>query len=527
MPLALLTRAAHAISAAEGPGDALAAALAAIRTLSGATGAAILRADNGQLVPAAADGLDLPQRPMDELSLLSAAPGSALTSYPLVHAGSVEGILVVDGLDTSASAHAALPALLDLAAGALHNSRLLAQAQQDAQDLKAALSEVRRVQDQVIQQERLRALGEMASGIAHDFNNALAPVVGFSELLLAVPANLKDPVKARHYLEMINAGAQDAAAVVGRLREFYRQRDDSDVPEAVDVAATAQQVIQFTEPRWRDQAQAESRTVRVDTAFQPVPPAAARPSELRELLTNLVFNAVDALPDGGTITLSCHLDAPDGVPPRVALSVRDTGTGMPEDVRLRCLEPFFTTKGQAGTGLGLSMVFGTVRRWGGDMTIHSAPGEGTTVTLFLPAFDASLATAPRSSVAAPPSRALNVLVVDDEPAVREVTTACLVTDGHTVTPAAGGRAALIALRDSHFDLVVTDRAMPEMSGDQLAAMVKQIAPALPVIMLTGFGELMRARGESPPGVDVLVAKPVTLATLRTAMRQALPAPAHL
>jgi PAS domain S-box-containing protein len=377
-----------------------------------------------------------------------------------------------------------------------------------------------RARQQLIQQERLRALGEMASGIAHDFNNSLTPVLGYSEILLASPEILQDRAKAHRYLTLINTSAQDAAAVVGRLREFYRRRDADEVHQAVDVAAVVEHVIELTQPRWRDQAQAHSRTIHVETALEPVPAAAAQPFALREALTNLVFNAIDALPHGGTITLGCRLDAPRGPGPvteaRVAITVRDTGIGMPDDVRSRCLEPFFTTKGVAGSGLGLSMVFGTAQRWGGNLTVASAPGQGTTITLFLPVFQLASAAAAAPTVAAP-GRALHVLVVDDEPGVLAVTTACLQVDGHTVTTADGGRAALAELRDGHFDLVITDRAMPDMSGEQLAQAIKAVAPRVPVIMLTGFGNLMRASNEQPAGVDALAAKPITLAALRQAL----------
>lgn len=241
----------------------------------------------------------------------------------------------------------------------------------------------------MVQQERLRALGEMASGIAHDFNNALAKIQGFSELLLAQPALMEDPSSAREYLELINTSSKDAAAVVRRLREFYRYRDAGEPFCPVDVTDLVAQVISLTQFRWRDQAMANGVSITIETDLQPVPLVAGHESDLREALTNLLFNAVDAMPRGGAITVSTR--GRDGT---VSIDVRDTDTGMTEEVRRRCLEPFFTTKGEHGTGLGLAMVYGIIQRHGGSVALESAPGVGTQVMLSLPAASMSGAIDP-------------------------------------------------------------------------------------------------------------------------------------
>jgi PAS domain S-box-containing protein len=384
--------------------------------------------------------------------------------------------------------------------------------------LRAALADLEVAQQQIVQQERLRALGTMASGIAHDFNNALAPVLGYSELLLHVPGSLDDKEKLRTYLHLIHTGAQDAVSVVRRLREFYRQRDDDEVLAPVDLHAVVEEAISLTQPRWKNQAQGSGRTIRVQTALQPVPLVLGNAAELREALTNLIFNAVDALPSGGDIFIATRES--DG---QVTLEVRDTGTGMTEQVRARCLEPFFTTKGEGGTGLGLSMVHGIVRRHNGSIEIESAIGKGTTCRIRLPVAAAQEQAAP-AVVSAAPVRGLRVLLVDDEPQVRQVTCEYLASDGHTVVAAVDGYEAVEAFRAGRFDLVITDRAMPRMNGDQVAAAVKQLAPETPVILLTGFGDLLAAAGEKPAGVDAVVSKPVTLAGLRQLMsRLARPA----
>ncbi len=377
---------------------------------------------------------------------------------------------------------------------------------------QAARAELLRAQSQLVQQERLRALGEMASGIAHDFNNALAPIMGYSELLLM---RLDDwgegTTEARQFLELINQGAQDAADVVCRLREFYRQRGPDEHFEPIALDTLVAQIVDLTQPRWKDQAQASGRQIRMETSLAPVPRIAGNAAELREVLTNLVFNAVDALPAGGTITIATRVDGD-----QVLLSVSDTGIGMSDEARQRCLEPFFTTKGEWGTGMGLAMVYGTVQRHGATLAVESAPGRGTTITIRFP----TGSLLPAQDAAAPdaaPARALRVLVVDDDPRVREVAGAYLANDGHVVEKAADGAQALARFQETPFDLVLTDRAMPAMTGDELVQAIKAVSPTTPTIMMTGFGDVMAATGTCPPGVDRLLRKPATLAELRRAV----------
>lgn len=388
--------------------------------------------------------------------------------------------------------------------------------------LQEALSELQRAQSALLQQERLGALGQVASGIAHDLNNALAPVVGFSELLLEHPQGLHDPAKVEQYLTLIHAGAEDAASVVGRMREFYRPREEDEPFTAVDVNHLATQTVRLSEPKWRDQAQAAGKTIVVQTDLQPVPPVLGHEAEIREALTNVLFNAVDATKQGGITVRTRSISG------NVVLEVIDTGVGMPEAVRQRCLEPFFTTKGAQGSGLGLAMVFGTMRRHEGTLEIDSTVGRGTTVRLVFPTAkeqeDGALARrgTKHSTLASRAGSPLQVLLVDDEPIVRQVTAAYLMAEGHTVTEAASGREALEYFRPGRFDLVVTDRAMPGMPGEQLAASIRDIAPTTRIVLLTGFGDLMRAAEETPHGVDLVLGKPMTLAKLRKVLDQLFP-----
>ncbi|MBI4505632.1 MAG: response regulator [Chloroflexi bacterium] len=387
--------------------------------------------------------------------------------------------------------------------------------------LEEALSELQAMHPRLVQQERLRALGEMASGIAHDFNNALSPIVGFTELLLKRPADLADREKAIGYLELISTAAQDAAGIVSRLREFSRPREEGEALLPVQVSSLVEQTIALTQPRWRNQASASGITIDIRTEHGDTPPIAGNESELREMLTNLIFNAVDAMPHGGTITLRTRREAA-----RVLLEVQDTGTGMSEEVRRRCLEPFFSTKGEGGSGLGLAQVYGIVERHAGSIDIASALGQGTTFSVRLPAWAASHteATGSPTPVGGGGGRPLRVLVVDDEPLVRRVVAEYLTSDEHVVETAASGADGLEKLRAGRFDLVITDRSMPEMSGDEVAAAVKALAPHTPVMLLTGFGEVISAAGEKAGAVDDVVGKPVTLSTLREALARVVPRP---
>ena len=409
-----------------------------------------------------------------------------------------------------------------IVAGSVENLTRRKQAEEDLREtnreLEKALAQLKATQQQVIQQERLSAIGQMASGIAHDFNNTLMPILGFSELLLESPKLLDNRAETRRCLEMLRTSAKDAASVVSRLREFYRPVETNEEFPVVDLAKIVQQAVLLTEPKWRRQTQATGLTVDVVAEAKASPFVAGQESALREVLTNLIFNAVDAMPQGGRILLETSIEGENAI-----VRVRDNGTGMTEGVRQRCLEPFFSTKGERGTGLGLSMVYGIIERHRGKLEIESAPGQGTTFTIRLPTAETSVAQGPESPAQVGSKASLNVLVVDDEPRVLEVVSAYLRCDGHSVSTAASGREGLEKFRQHPFDLVVLDRVMPEMSGDQTARFIKQVNECTPVIMLTGFGALIEVSGSQPAAVDVVLSKPVTLETLRKTIGKLLDA----
>jgi PAS domain S-box-containing protein len=397
--------------------------------------------------------------------------------------------------------------------------------------LQQAYDELRQSQQTVLQHERLRALGEMASGIAHDINNAISPVALYAQILQEQEQNLSP--EAREYLETIERAIDDVAATVARLREFYRGREAQVTLVATGLNPLVQQVLQITSARWRDMPQQRGAVIQTVTDLAAdLPPIMAAESEIREALINLIFNAVDAMPEGGTLRIRTAVTAIAPTSPNtpaarnVHVEVTDTGMGMDEATRRRCLEPFFTTKGERGTGLGLAMVYGTMQRHSADIEIESAVGQGTTVRLSfaVPTVVAGTREAPTAYTVPAP---LRILVVDDDPLLLRSLRDALERAGHEIVPAAGGEAGIDAFREAvggakPFAVVITDLGMPYVDGRQVASAVKQASPSTPVIMLTGWGQRMAAESDLPAHVDRVLSKPPRLRELSAALAQCCP-----
>ncbi len=379
-------------------------------------------------------------------------------------------------------------------------------------ELKRALTDLQNSQRQVVQQERLRAFGEMAGGVVHDFNNSLMSIIGYSELLLEHESLSGDPAMVREYLQTMNTAGRDAAEVISRLRDFYRPREATDVFAATDVNHLLEEIVPLTRPKWHDQALKTGRVIHVKLELRKVPPVFGNGAELRQVLTNLLFNAVDAMPTGGTITLRTQQEGGS-----VVIEVADTGQGMTEEVRQRCQEPFFSTKGEGGTGLGLSMSSGIIRRHEGAIEIESAPARGTTFRLRLPVHHAVGGTDDRACHKL--SRRLRVVVVDDHASTREIVTRYLQGDGHEVATVASGAEAIEVMLKNNFDVLITDHGMPGMSGAQLARFVRKMYPEIGIILLSGFATALE---EKPPSVNQMLKKPLMRDELRRALQAAMP-----
>ncbi len=300
--------------------------------------------------------------------------------------------------------------------------------------------------------------------------------------------------------------------MVARLKEFYRKGNDSEQFAQLNLNELAVQAVFLTQARWKDQAMAKGITITMETDLQEIPPVEGYASEIREALINLILNSADAMPDSGTITIRSRLEGEN-----ICLSVSDTGSGMTEEVRQSCLDPFFTTKDSQGTGMGLAMVYGTVQRHLGTLGIESEVGKGTSFTVRLPVLKNPSCHISEEQVDQVITERLHVLVVDDEPLIRQLLSVFLTEDGHTVETATDGCDGLGKFRAGHFDLVLTDRAMPEMDGVQLADAIKQASPGQPIIMLTGFGDIMAVTDDKPESVDLVLGKPVGIPELRQAL----------
>jgi PAS domain S-box-containing protein len=385
--------------------------------------------------------------------------------------------------------------------------------------LQRAYDDLRQTQDAVMRQEKLRVLGQMASGIAHDINNALSPATLYTESLLERDSGLTD--NARRSLTVIRDAIQGVAHTVGRMKEFYSQRDPQSTYSPVNLNRVIEQVVELTRVRWRTMPEESGITVRVEAELAAdLPDILGQESDLRDAFTNLILNAVDAMPGGGRLTLRTRAITHS----RVEVNFTDTGIGMDEATRSRCLELFFTTKGERGTGLGMAMVYGMIERHGGELEIESEPGRGTTIRLLFP-----LAVTPAGATVAtlsqlrpaPPSR---ILVVDDDPIILKSLRDTLEQDGHSVTIAAGGESGIAAARAANdsgepFDVVITDLGMPYVDGNAVAAAVKSAVPGIPIVLLTGWGHRLLANQQLPPNIDRVLSKPPRLAALRTALAE--------
>jgi signal transduction histidine kinase len=387
--------------------------------------------------------------------------------------------------------------------------------------LQKAYEELRQSQQTVMQQERLRALGQMASGIAHDINNAISPACLYTEFLLEKETTLSK--RARDYLQIIAHAIEDVAATVARMREFSRQREPDMTLVRVQLNRALQQVMDLTRVRWNDMPQQQGIVIQIRSEFSPdLPEILGVEGEVREALTNLFLNAFDAMPEGGILTLRTR--KVDDI--SVHLEVSDTGTGMSEETRQHCLEPFYTTKGERGTGLGLAMVYGVAKRHGALVEIESELGKGTLMRLIFPipvGSDKDLNLSAQPPKALPP---LRILVIDDDALILKSLENILTEDGHSVvtanTGSAGIDAFMAALRDRNpFEMVITDLGMPYTDGRKVAAKIKEASPATPVILLTGWGQRLLEDGDIPAHVDQVLSKPPKPLKLRETIAKCL------
>ena len=361
------------------------------------------------------------------------------------------------------------------------------------------ITEQKEERERAARADKLRALGQLASGVAHDFNNSLAAILGRAQLLRR---QVGDPALVRN-LDIIQTAAEDAAATVRRIQTFARKSAVKEF-ELVDVAGLVHDAIEITRTRWQNEARVRGLEYEVKLDAAPGQYSYGSASELREVFVNLIVNAVDAMPRGGKLLITCHR-----IEGRLQLHFSDNGVGMPEDVQQKIFEPFFSTKGAHGTGLGLSVSYSIIERHSGSISVVSKPGNGSRFTIDLPA--ATVEGSEDLSDALSDAPSLRILVVDDERPVRETLAEMLVAVNHKVELAGSGQEAIEKMRARAFDFVFTDLAMPDMDGWETARLIRKGWPSVKIVLVTGYGPTTNPPAGEEELVDAIIGKPFDFA----------------
>jgi signal transduction histidine kinase/CheY-like chemotaxis protein len=382
--------------------------------------------------------------------------------------------------------------------------KLIIQLSNKNEQLSKEIAAREQLEEELIKTERLRALGEMSGGVAHDFNNILGAILGRAQLLLQ---RLKDP-EIRKGIRVIEQAALDGAETVRRIQEFTRVHVDHSTFSRVDINQVLSDAIEYTRTRWKDEAEAWGNPI--DLTFTPgdVPATMGDPAGLREVFTNLIINAVAAMPGGGSITITTSRNNDS-----IVVRLSDTGTGMSQQVQKRIFEPFFTTKGTSGSGLGLSICYGIITRHKGQIHLQSSKGKGTAFTITLPV---QTPDTPDIEQGHEPVGEINagVLVIDDDEMMRSLLYDILISYGCTVQIAASGREGVDRFHDGNFDVVFTDLGMEDISGWKVAEEIKKLSPDTPVVLISGWGKQLDAAQARNRGVDYIISKPFRIDDLR-------------
>jgi signal transduction histidine kinase/ActR/RegA family two-component response regulator len=434
---------------------------------------------------------------------------------PLKVKGSTKGVLNVNSFREDKKFNDEDLKLLTIfaenAAISIEKAELYQEHEKQAKSLKKTVQELMSAQSQLIDSQKMRALGDLASGMAHDFNNVLAIAAGRAELAL----NLAQDEKLIKSLRQILKAVSEGQNTVRRIQEFYRTRSEGGWVE-VDVAKLIQEVVDVTKPKWEDEAQAKGVKIEVKTEVGEVRPVMGNPSEILEALTNLMLNAIEAMPQGGKITLRTKT-----VGDSVVVSVVDTGVGMTEEVKSRLFDPFFTTKTTRNAGLGLSVVYGVITRHKGTIDVQSSEAAGTNITIRLPVSKEpqkeKIAEIKSISSLSP----TKVLVIDDNEEVRDIISEMLTTKGHKVIEAEDGVRGLELFDEKDkFDLIFVNLSLPKLSGWEVIQRLKEKDPDSKVALLTGWGAQINFEEAKDKGADFLIPKPFKAEDLLTVLGQA-------
>jgi len=387
-------------------------------------------------------------------------------------------------------------------------------------ELQASYESLKATQDHLVASERLKALGEMAAGVAHDFNNLLSGILVQTQLLAGqVSLGTIDKEGIGLELDLVKRMAMQGAETVKRIQDFTGIRKDQPV-HVVDLNSLVRDALEMTRTKWKDEAESQGIAIDVSSNLHDVSLAMANAYELRQVISNFIFNAAEAMPQGGKLTLRTGMKGD-----RVYLEICDTGHGMGPEVQKRVFEPFFTSK-KAGHGLGMSIAYGIIKRYNGKITVRSQVNKGTTFTVTLPVCQ----QAPGSGVEAATSReqpqgeeapASRVLLVEDNDQGRKLFETALKHFGHTVVGAASGEEALALFKAGEYDLLITDLSMPGRSGWDVSKCVRAVDPNIPIILLSGWSVQQESAKIKNSGIDLVISKPCPLDELRRAVNKVL------
>ncbi len=370
------------------------------------------------------------------------------------------------------------------------------------------ISDIRAAEDESAQSRRLASIGKLTAGAAHDFNNVMAELMG---QIRFIKKTAKDPTLVKQ-LDILEGSTRTGSDTIRRMLDFASGGRVTE-KENLETANLMQNVVYMTQARWMEVEQKEGIIISTINEFEPDLYIAGSKSEIINAVTNLIFNGVDAMPDGGVLTLSNS--EKNG---KVLISVQDTGTGMTEEVRNRIFDPFFSTKGSSGTGLGLSEVYGTIKRHDGEILVESEVGVGTTISLVFDKVEAMSVEVPVQAIEVPPIR---ILAVDDNEFITEMLTELLTDEGHTVSTYTSTTEALDAFTKNEYDLVITDMEMPEMGGREFAEVIKSHQPDMPVLLLSGWPIFLEEEPNLAEFIDFALAKPFTVEDIQNVILQAL------
>ncbi len=426
---------------------------------------------------------------------------------PMTYEGEVRGVITLSklGLKQFNQNHLTLLNILaNEAVVAIENAKLF-------QSLKQAYAKLKEAQEQLIQSEKLRALGEMAGGVAHDFNNLLGAILGRAQLLL-LSTQEKETKKG---LSVIEKAALDGAETVRRIQEFTRLRTDENF-KLLDLNEILMESLEITKHKWKDEAQKKGILIQVETDLnQNLAPVAGNPSELREVFVNMILNSVDAMTKGGTLKISSQINEN-----HILASITDTGIGMSEAVKRKVFDPFFTTKGPKGNGLGMSLAYGIIVRHSGKILIESQEGEGTTFTVRLPKRKFDELKIIKEKISGE-NQSENILIIDDEPAIRDLLCDLIQSKGHQAMAVDNSLKGIELFKKGEFGIVFTDLSMPEMSGWEVVEQLKALEPEAVIVMVIGWGTQVDNKKIKANSVDLLMDKPLEVKKFFEILNQAL------